>query len=565
MIADAAPDPQSILKSIGEIVYDWDMITDRLTWSDNAGAVLKVADPGKITTGRGYAELLAPQSTSSRHAIVHQPGATDHGEGVGFNVVYGLLGADRTLMWVEDAGRWYADLDGRPIRAQGAVRIVTDRHEETQRLAYESRYDPLTGSLNRQGLFEFAERLFAAPATRRAPFAVLLAAIENVDVVNRSYGYDIADALIASVARLLREQLRALDVIARYSGSKIAIVLDACEGERMESAARRLLKALGGMPIATSAGALTASLRIGGVMDAHLARDTRALMKRAEEALDIARESAAQSFVAYSPSLARDQARDQNRQIANNIIAALNSRRVFLAYQPIIACTDGAPAHYEALVRIREEDGSIALPGALLPVAERVGLVQLLDQRVMELALAELAEHPNLTIAINVSATTALDLTWPLRVAQAIALHPGTAERLIIELTETRAIEDIEATSRVIAELKTLGVRVAMDDFGAGHTSFKNLRKLGVDLLKIDGAFIRNLSRSEDDRFFVRTLIKLARYVGIPVVAEWVEDVESAQILRDWGVGYLQGHYFGEAAPLKSVGTRSSRQAGFDA
>ncbi len=109
-------------------------------------------------------------------------------------------------------------------------------------------------------------------------------------------------------------------------------------------------------------------------------------------------------------------------------------------------------------------------------------------------------------------------------------------------------IEDVEATVRAVGVIRSLGAKVAMDDFGAGHTSFKNLRRCEFDLVKIDGAFIQNLARSSDDRFFVRTLIDLARHIGIPTVAEWVEDEETATILRDWGVDYLQGDYFGAAA-----------------
>jgi EAL domain-containing protein (putative c-di-GMP-specific phosphodiesterase class I) len=192
-------------------------------------------------------------------------------------------------------------------------------------------------------------------------------------------------------------------------------------------------------------------------------------------------------------------------------------------------------------------DGTIAGPSALLPVAEKAGLVALLDARVFDLALARLQENPGVRLSINVSAATLHDPDWPDRLRNAVRLAPGAAERLIIEITETSALVDIEATCAAVAAMKSLGIRVAMDDFGAGHTSFKNLRRLGFDLIKIDGAFIQNLARSPDDRFFVRTLLDLARHLYIATVAEWVEEAETAQLLAEWRVDYAQGNFFGEA------------------
>ena len=145
---------------------------------------------------------------------------------------------------------------------------------------------------------------------------------------------------------------------------------------------------------------------------------------------------------------------------------------------------------------------------------------------------------------------TILDPEWPDRLASGVIAHPGVAERLTVEITETSMIEDIEATrSHVIAACKRLGVKVAMDDFGAGHTSFRNLRALAFDLVKIDGVFVQNIVNSADDRFFVRTLIDLAHHLELKIVAEWVEDAETASMLREWGVDYFQGALFGSAGP----------------
>jgi EAL domain-containing protein (putative c-di-GMP-specific phosphodiesterase class I) len=152
-----------------------------------------------------------------------------------------------------------------------------------------------------------------------------------------------------------------------------------------------------------------------------------------------------------------------------------------------------------------------------------------------------------LRVSINVSAATLRDPEWIDRFTQTLAANPGAAERLIVEVIETIAIADVEATIRLLARMKRLGVKVAMDDFGSGHTSFKNLRSLGVDIVKIDGAFVQNIARSADDRFFVRTLIDLARHLGIETVAEWVEDAEAMRLLTSWGVDYMQGHFFGQA------------------
>jgi EAL domain-containing protein (putative c-di-GMP-specific phosphodiesterase class I) len=199
-------------------------------------------------------------------------------------------------------------------------------------------------------------------------------------------------------------------------------------------------------------------------------------------------------------------------------------------------------------MRVQRADGTPLPVHEVVPLAERLGLVRLLDHRVLELALEELVAAPGLRASLNVSAASTVDPDWWAALGAMLRSHAGVGERLTVEITETAAIHDIDDTRGFVARVKDLGCRIAMDDFGAGHTSFRNLRKLGVDIVKIDGAFVQNLKRSDDDRAFVHTLIDLARRLGLETVAEWVQDEEAAVMLADWGCDYLQGALVGLAS-----------------
>lgn len=547
----AGPDPREILSSIGEVVYDWELGSDRLTWGPNLCEILGPIADEDLDTGLGYGERIARESGASRYDAIVQPGKTDAGEGVPYQVVYALtqpraLGQG-PLVWVEDTGRWFAGPTGKPARAYGVVRVVTERHEMERKLALGAQIDPLTGVLNRAQLGEHIARFLQQAERSRKPFAVLLVALENLFALNRTYGYDAGDEVIASLARRLRENVRACDVVARHAGNKFALVLENCDADETLVAAQRLLDLVKSAPFETSAGPIPATIRVGGVIGPREGRLPHVLLQHAEEALDVARQNKGKRFVAYTASLAREDARFRTLQVADSIVSALNERRVDLAFQPVVHAATGETAFHEALLRIRLPDGTMASPAALLPVAEKAGLVRLLDQRVMELALDRLAADPHLRVSVNCSVNTVLDPEWPERLKAAIAMNPSISDRLIVEITETSLIDDFETTRNLIAVCKELGVKVAMDDFGAGHTSFRNLRDFDFDIVKIDGAFIQNITNSQDDRFFVRTLIDLARHLSIKVVAEWVEDEATARILRDWGVEYFQGALYGRA------------------
>jgi EAL domain-containing protein (putative c-di-GMP-specific phosphodiesterase class I) len=199
-------------------------------------------------------------------------------------------------------------------------------------------------------------------------------------------------------------------------------------------------------------------------------------------------------------------------------------------------------------MRIRRADGSLIAAHEIIPIAERLGLVRLLDFRVLELVVDELIGTPGLNASLNVSPASTTDPDWWSGLASLLRSHSGVAERLIVEITESAAIHDIDETRGFVARVKDLGCRIAIDDFGAGYTSFRNLRQLGVDIVKIDGAFVRDILRSEDDRAFVRSLIELAQRLKLKTVAEWVQDEEAARMLQDWGCDYLQGALIGLAA-----------------
>jgi EAL domain-containing protein (putative c-di-GMP-specific phosphodiesterase class I) len=168
----------------------------------------------------------------------------------------------------------------------------------------------------------------------------------------------------------------------------------------------------------------------------------------------------------------------------------------------------------------------------------------------------ELANAPKVQLSLNISPDTTMDPDWWASIESLMRAHPGVAERLIVEITETVAIQDIDDVRGFVTRLKNYGSRIAIDDFGAGYTSFRNLRKLGVDMVKIDGAFVQNIVRSADDRAFVQTLIDLARRLQIKTVAEWVQDEQAAMMLRDWGCDYVQGRLIGLASSQRPWGTQ---------
>ena len=186
-------------------------------------------------------------------------------------------------------------------------------------------------------------------------------------------------------------------------------------------------------------------------------------------------------------------------------------------------------------MRVQRADGAFAQANEIIPVAERVGLVRMLDHRVLELVVAELAAAPALQASVNVSPASTVDPNWWAGLGALLRADSGVAERLIVEITETAAIQDIDEARGFVTRVKDLGCRIAIDDFGAGHTSFRNLRKLGVDIVKIDGAFVQNMLKSSDDRAFVHTLVDLARRLGLKTVAEWVQDEATAKLLAEWG------------------------------
>jgi len=540
------PEPRDVLNSIGAVVYDWDMITDLIAWGANVQDVLGELPSDALESGDAFADLVADNSETSRfHAILHS-GRPASEEGAPYRAQYGLVRQGRAVIAVEDFGRWFADASGRPVRAHGVVRIIADPAAKDGR-SETARRDPLTGAVGRGRLVEQINAQCAETVRRNAQFAVLIVGIDRLQALNERYGYDIVDEAIVAVTRRLHDCVRATDTIARYLGGRFAVVLDTCDAEQCALLGRRILKATSSGPTRLADRDVKISLRIGAALAPAHGRTAQALLQRAEEAYESACRSGG-GLTIFASAMNSRNAKARVSSVSDEIVTALNDRRVTLAYQPVAPARAGKPRYYEALLRIRNTDGVLVGPSAILPIAEKVGLIGQLDQRALELALQRMSAEPNLRLAVNASPTTMLEPDWIERFAATLAVHPGAAKRLILEVTESQAIIDMERISRLFEEVRALGVKVAMDDFGAGYTSFRNLRGLGVDIVKIDGAFVQNIARSADDRFFVRTLLELAQNLKVETVAEWVEDAEASRILVDWGVDYLQGHYFGAAA-----------------
>src|SRR4051795_5166775 len=471
-------------------------------------------------------------------------------EGVAYRIEYGVRASmSAPVIWIEETGCWFAGPDGRPARAQGIVRVDNERHARDEQLVKLSRNDPLTGELNRTHLIAALAEAIEETARFRTSSAFMLIGIDHLSRVNDAFGFDVADAVIAELARRIRARLRGGDVLGRFSGNKFGLILKNCTVDDTNIAAERFLAVIREEVVPTKSGPVSVTASIGAVSVPRYARNADEAINRVQETLDTAKRRRAGSFLTWRPNVERDAQRKFNIRVPDEIVTALNDRRIVAAFEPVVAARSREPAFYECLVRMEQGDGQILLAPDIVPVAERLGLIRLVDHRVLELAVAELAASPNVRLSLNISPDTTMDPDWWTSIESLMQAYPGAGERLIVEITETVAIQDIDDVRGFVTRLKNFGSQIAIDDFGAGYTSFRNLRKLGVDIVKIDGAFVQNIARSADDRAFVHTLIDLANRLQIKTVAEWVQDEEAAVMLREWGCDYIQGRLIGLASP----------------
>ena len=552
----------SLMSAVGETAYTWHLQTDQLVWESNVGVILGVRRLEDIATGAGFQFLIAAEHVTRRQAAVSASAtmqtaviATEAG-GIPYRVQYRFLPGGRrssTALWIEDHGRWWPDAHGRPQTARGILRIINERYKEEQRLLHRSDHDELTGQLNRIRLTEALGAVIERARQGNQSCGFLMASVNNLAVINETFGFDVGDDVIAGVGRVIRERLRGGDSIGRYSSNKFGVILNDCGPGTMSVAAERFIKGVRETTFTTSACPIAATISIGGILLPDHADSVSNAVSRGLQALEKARSRRIDTFIAYEPSPVSESARIRNIAIADDVTSALNDNRMRLVLQPIVLATSKQPAFYECLLRMAKPDGTLIGAAQFITIAEQLGMSRLIDRRTLELSVGLLKKHPDLKLSLNVSGLTCADHDWLVTLHRLTGGQRSITNRLIIEITETTAVDSLDQTITFVDTLKELGCKVAIDDFGAGYTSFKNLKHLNADMVKIDGGFVKNLAIDPTDRVFIKTLAELAGAFGMETVAEWVTDQPTSDIVCGMGVTYLQGFHYGMPMEIHEV------------
>jgi diguanylate cyclase (GGDEF)-like protein len=522
-------------------VFDWSIPDDRIVWDGAVGILPFHLDAERMRRGQVFLDWLNLEGRSAIQAVTDSNAKQP--EPFELDVeASSAMGA----LWFTMVGTRMPGPDGRTERIAGMLRVTTEKRREAQRLTYLATRDELTGHLNRNSLREeLAQAIDCAKAENRH-CAFLVASIDRLAMINDGFGFDNGDEVIVGVGERLSRCLRATDIIGRTAGNKFGVILKNCSEHEIAIVANRLRAAVRDSVVETRGGKVCATSSVGAVWLPSGASTSQEAMLRAEETLERARGKGRDGFAIYQKSPQREMARLRLMGIADEVVTALREGRLALAYQPIIAAASRTTSHYESLLRMRKEDGSIVTAGHFIPAAEQLGVVQLVDRFALESVVAELEVHRSVALAVNVSGTTAGDPAWLQSFIDYVRAHRAVADRLIVELTETAALHHFEENAQFVSQLRGMGVRVAIDDFGAGYTSFRNLQMLHVDTVKIDGSYVKDLSISPENQVFVRTLVGLAKNFNMKTVAEWVGSNEDAALLESFGVDYFQGFFFGE-------------------
>ncbi len=440
------------------------------------------------------------------------------------------------------------------VGVSSIARDVSERRRFEQQLRHASERDSLTGLFNRRRWTEELSMQAARSARYGATCAILVIGLDGLKYVNDMSGHRAGDDLLRSVARLLAHGVRESDVLGRLGGDEFAVLLPHATEQEAAALGQKLLQALRHHTPVIDGTVLRTTASIGVAVSSGEDADSDALRTAGERAMYAAKDGGRDRVALASACRGNQVARGVDW--GQRIRAALDGDGFSLVCQPIVDVAGGSCSRYELLLRMRDHDGQEFPPGAFLPIAERLGLIHEIDRWVIERAIEMLAEQGaagrDLCLSVNVSGGSVGDFELPRLIAQRIAETGVQPSRLILEVTETAAIANLDEARHFAETLRALGCRFALDDFGVGFGSFLYLKHLPADFLKIDGDFIRS-PRTRTDELVIESIVHVAQGMGMQTVAEWVGDDHTLEQLRTWGVDFAQGFHTGRPMPVTEM------------
>lgn len=539
----------SALTQAGAVAYMWHPAEDRFEWAGDMHRVLGLDDQHKPQSNAQLHGLLNPQTIPQRLSALHDAlGQQSVGDSLpGFTVQYKMRRGNGTQMDVEETATVHRGTDGGRV-VHGFIRVSAP-HMAGMAPNMDG-VMPLPGSgmthNGRAALQQSIEHwMDEVSSSYSATGYLLVVDLDRLSLINDAYGARFADELIEKTGQRLRQLVDGSGFVARIDGDVFGIFFGHAPYNEMPAVSKHILKNFFDVPIQTSKGPMAVSVSIGGAAVVSKDReDPATLLTKAEMAVRAAKDRGRSCFVSYHEAA---QQATENRQLlehADTFLRALKDDRVKLAFQPIVDSRTNRISFHECLMRMIGEDGKLHSAGQFIPAVEKMGLSRLVDQYALRIAIQELSLFPDLQLSVNVSTLTLVDQDWLRGLVAMLRDRPSVAKRLIVEVTESCVIHDMDKALRVVRTIQDLGARVALDDFGAGYTAFAQIKQLDVDLVKIDKQFIRNINQSEN-HLFVKTLQSLADGVDIETVGEGVETMSDAkQLIRD-GINHIQGYAFG--------------------
>ncbi len=534
-------------------------IGDAVITTDRAGRV-ETMNPVAVALTGWSAEAALGQPLAEVFRIVNeitrQPAADPVARCLKEGCIVGL--ANHTALLSRDGTEYVIEDSAAPIRNRhgdilGAVlvyRDVTGDRLARRQLEYLAQHDTLTG-LNNRYYFEQQLKTAVQVARRGQMYYVLLYIdLDQFKMVNDTAGHGAGDELLTEVARLFAGRTRQADTLARLGGDEFGVLLIDVGPDEAVRIAEDFVAALSGFQFSWEGRHYDITPSVGITMiDQHTTAPAEAL-RRADIACYVAKRDGRNRAHMYDPEDEQQLAMLGELSLVRDLREALATDRFTLHFQPIVHTASGGHVMHEALVRMVGVDGELITPGTFIPVAERYGLMPLVDRWVVATALKHISAcaENRPTLSVNLSGASLGDTDLLQLLTSYLGRDASLGKSLVLEITETAAVSHIERAGEFMRELKRLGCQFALDDFGTGFSSFAYLKHLPVDYVKIDGTFVRDIVTDPVDQAMVRSINHIAHSLGKETIAEFVENDEILRHLREFGVDYVQGYHIGRPA-----------------